>query len=247
MVNVRLVVEYNGARFHGWQMQPGQRTIEGELERVLSTILREPIHPIYASGRTDAGVHARGQVVNFHMSSTPDLLRIGHSISNILRGELTVLKADIVPDDFHSRHSAVCKQYSYTILNRLGPAVLDRGRVWYIGTPLDVEMMNREAGSFIGRHDFKSFQGAGCAAKTSIKVIHECEVVREGYYVIFRVVGEGFLKHMVRIMVGTLVSLSRKRIERSSIADILAACDRGAAGVTAPSHGLCLDWVRYDR
>ena len=246
MYNVRLVVEYNGRRFHGWQMQPGQRTIEGELERVLETVLREHIHPLYASGRTDAGVHARGQVVNFRTQNQPDLLRLGHSISNMLRGELSVLKADLVPDDFHSRHSAICKQYSYTILNRLGPAVLDRGHVWYIGTPLDVELMNREAGSFIGTHDFKSFQGAGCAAKTSVKTIHECEVTREGAYVTFRVIGQGFLKHMVRIMVGTLVSISRKKVDLLSIEKILAAGDRSKAGVTAPAHGLCLDWVRYD-
>lgn len=245
MVNVRLLVEYDGSRFHGWQMQPGQRTIEGELERIISLVLREPIHPLYASGRTDAGVHARGQVVNFHTSRDPDLLRLAHSVSNMLRGELSVLRAEIVPDDFHARHSAVCKQYTYRILNRLGPAVLDRGQAWYIGTPLDADFMHDQARALLGEHDFASFQAAGCTSRTAVKTIFESEVCVSGPYILYRVVGSGFLKHMVRIIAGTLVDLARRKLSAQTMLEVLAAKDRTVAGLTAPAYGLCLDWVRY--
>lgn len=246
MPNVRLIVEYDGSHFHGWQMQPGMRTIEGEIERVLELVLREKIHPIYASGRTDAGVHARGQVVNFFTTKEPDVLRIAHSLSNILRGELAVVKADIVSDDFNSRYSAVCKQYTYTILNRLGPAVLDYGKAWYIGGKLDPVFMNAQARAVIGEHDFSSFQGSGCNSRTPIKTILESEVTTDGPFVRYRVVGTGFLKHMVRNLAGTLVDLSKNFLALKSMAEVLAARDRKQAGVTAPAHGLCLDWVKYD-
>lgn len=246
MPNVRLVIEYDGSRFHGWQIQPGLRTIEGEIERILAIVLREQIHPVYASGRTDAGVHARGQVVNFFTKGTPDLLRLAHSISNMLRGELSVLAADFVPDDFNSRYSAVCKQYSYYFLNRFGPAVLDRGRMWYIGSPLDVERMNAEAKSLIGEHDFSSFQGTGCHARTAIKTILESDVTVANSVVRYRVVGKGFLKHMVRNIAGSLVALSKGQAQLQSMEALLAARDRRKAGMTAPAHGLFLDWVRYE-
>ncbi|MBN8549150.1 MAG: tRNA pseudouridine(38-40) synthase TruA [Deltaproteobacteria bacterium] len=246
MPNVRLVIEYDGSHFHGWQMQPGVRTIEGEIERVLEMVLREKIHPVYASGRTDAGVHARGQVINFFTSQEqPDVLRVAHSLSNILRGQLSVLQADIVPDDFNSRYSSVSKQYTYSILNRLGPAVLDYGKVWYIGSKLDPQRMNEEAKAVIGEHDFTSFRGTGCNAKTPVKTILESEVLVDGPFIRYRVVGTGFLKHMVRNLAGTLVDLSRDFLSLKSMGAILAARDRKQAGVTAPAHGLCLDWVRY--
>jgi tRNA pseudouridine38-40 synthase len=245
--NVRLIVEYDGSRFHGWQIQPGLRTIEGELERVISLVLRETIHPIYASGRTDAGVHARRQVVNFHTTAAePDLLRLSHSISNLLRGELAVLAADIVPDDFNSRYSAKSKQYSYHILNRFGPAVLDRGRCWYVGSPLDVERMHREAQTLVGEHDFTSFRGSGCHATTAVKTIFESEVYREGDRIVYRVVGSGFLKHMIRNIAGTLVALAQGRLAYASMQAVLDAKDRRVGGMTAPAHGLFLDWVDYD-
>jgi tRNA pseudouridine38-40 synthase len=186
-------------------------------------------------------------VVNFFTTQdSPDVLRIAHSISNILRGELAVLQADIVPDDFNSRYSATCKQYTYTILNRLGPAVLDYGRAWYVGKKLDVALMNREAQALIGEHDFTSFQGSGCHARTAIKTILESEVAADGNFVRYRVVGSGFLKHMVRNIAGTLVDLSKGNLPLENMKSILAACDRTQAGVTAPAYGLCLDWVRYD-
>lgn len=244
MPNIVLTVEYDGSRFHGWQFQPGLKTIEGSLLEALRAVLREDIRAVSASGRTDAGVHARGQVVNFRTQQTPDLYRLRHAVSSVMRGELSVLKAEFAPDDFHSTRSAKSKQYSYRILNRQAPAILDQGRVWFVPKPLDLERMRSEAAALIGERDFKVFQGQGCSARTTIKTIFESEVISDGDEVIYRVVGSGFLKHMVRSIVGTLVLMGHGRIS-SSMEEILAARDRRRKGVTAPAHGLYLDWVTY--
>ena len=153
MPNIRLVLEYNGKGFHGWQSQPGLRTIEVELKRALQIVLREEIVTLVASGRTDAGVHARGQVVNFVVSSAPDLERLKRSVSSLLRGEVAVRSADLVPDEFHARKSASSKQYTYTIYHASNPPVLDRGQTWYVGPNLDIAKMQREAASIVGKHD----------------------------------------------------------------------------------------------
>jgi tRNA pseudouridine38-40 synthase len=246
MANIRLVLEYDGSTFHGWQIQPNARTIEGELERVLGIVLRQPIHPLYASSRTDAGVHARGHVVNFHFSVIPDLLRLKHSVSSMLRGQVSVLSAEVVPDEFHSRYNAICKQYTYTILNRQAPAVLDAGRAWYIPDRLDVEGMHRASQVFLGSHDFASFRGAMCTAQSAVKEIMVSEVTRDGDYVRYRVVGNAFVKHMVRNLVGTLVEIGRGFRDPDSMPVLLRAKDRRLAGPTAPPYGLCLDWVKYE-
>lgn len=245
MPNIRLVIEYNGARFHGWQIQPGLRTVEEELGRALRTVLREEVGTLYAAGRTDAGVHARGQVVNFRVDSTPDLGRLARSISSILRGELTVLRAEQVPDDFHSRRSATLKQYRYTIYHRECPPVLDRGRVWYVAGSLDIARMQREALALIGTHDFSSMRGSGCTAKSPLRDIVESEVTWNPPYLEYRTIGRSFLKQMVRNIAGTLVDLGLGKFGDTTMQQIIEYRDRRKAGVTAPGYGLCLDWVQY--
>ncbi len=245
MPNVRLILEYNGKGFHGWQTQPGLRTIETELLRALRIVLREDIGPLYVSGRTDSGVHARGQVVNFFVAQNPDLLRLMRSVSSLLRGELAVRSAEIVPEDFHARKSALSKQYSYTLYHAANPPVLERGQAWYVGAKLDILKMQSLALECVGTHDFTSFRGHGCMAKSAVRTIFESEISWEEPYLRYRVVGQGFLKQMVRNIVGTLVELGRERLALPSISEVLAAKDRRAAGPTAPAHGLCLDWVRY--
>ncbi len=245
MPNVRLLIEYNGSYFHGFQRQPGEITIQGELERVISMIIREEVPYVQAAGRTDAGVHARGQVVNFHCNVSPDLNRLKHSISSIFKGKISVLSADIADDRFDSRKNAISKQYVYTILNRVCPAVLDAGKVWHVSAPLDIERMKLEAAKLIGIHDFTSFRGARCYAKSPVKEILESEIILASPYVIYRVIGRGFLKQMVRIIVGTLVDIGRGFILCDSILEILKKKDRRAAGVTAQPQGLCLEWVKY--
>jgi len=245
MPNVRLTVEYDGTNFFGWQVQPGHRTIEESLRKALEMVLREPIPVIYASGRTDSGVHARGQVVNFHVSQMPDLGRLALSISFLFRGELSVVDACFVDDDFHARHSAKRKQYSYLIFNRMTPPTLEKGRVWFVTAKLDFARMQSEAAALIGNHDFTSFRGAGCAAKSPEREIFESEFVRDGNLLCYRVVGSGFLRHMVRTIVGTLVGIGRGVQHPDSITELLAARDRKLAGPNAPAHGLYLDWVGY--
>ena len=245
MYNVRLIIEYNGAAFHGWQHQPGLRTVESELKRVLSLVLREEIRVVYAAGRTDAGVHAKGQVVNFLVSAPPDLRRLRFAVSSILKNDLAVLTADFVPLDFRARKSALARQYSYRIENRDTPLVLDHTRVWHVPMALDIPAMARAAEAVIGHHDFTSFRGTQCAARSPLKTVLESELVVTGTMLTYRVVGTGFLKYMVRNIVGAIVEIGRGLKPVDSMGAILAARNRRAAGVTAPAYALYLDWVRY--
>lgn len=245
MPNIFLKLEYNGAGFHGYQIQPGLRTIESELRLALQMVLREPVHKLYAAGRTDAGVHALGQVVNFWSAQLPDFDKLTSGVSHILRGELSVVECKVVADDFHARKNAKRKQYSYTILNRPGPPVLNRGRVLHRTGRFEIERMQAEALKLVGRHDFLSFRDADCNSKTSVREIYESELISKPPYLIYRVVGNGFLKQMVRIIVGTLLAIGRNRLEPNDIRQILELKDRNKAGPTAPAHGLCLDWVEY--
>ncbi len=245
MPNIRLDIEYEGQAFHGWQVQPGMKTVQGELHKALELVLREKIPVVHSSGRTDAGVHARRQVVHFSVHQVPDFYLLMHSISSILRGEVGILAARVVPDDFHSRGSAVCKQYSYQILHRIAPPTFDRGKVWHLGGQLDIERMQLEAQALVGKFDFTSFRAGDCGARSPEKTILESELTYQNDLLTYRVVGSGFLKNMVRIIVGTLVDFGRGKYPETSMAQIIAAKDRVAAGQTAPPYGLFLDWVKY--
>lgn len=247
MPNIKLVIEYDGSHFHGWQEQPGQKTVQSELHRAVELVLHEKIRCLHASGRTDAGVHAKGQVVNFACEQTPDLRRLHYALSSVLRGEVAVLSAEIVPDSFHALRDATSKQYSYTILHRPAPAVLTRGRSWHVYGPLDIEKMQHAAAVLLGEHDFSSFRGTGCEARNPVKTLFESELSLQGDFLVYRVVGSGFMKHMVRNIVGTLVALGENQLKIGSIEALLAAKDRRLAGMTAPAYALCLDWVRYEK
>lgn len=247
MRTVKLIVEYNGSRFHGWQKQPGLRTVQGELEKAISTVLREPSGPLHAAGRTDAGVHARGQVVTFRTPrSDLDLWRISNGVSHLLKGELSVLSAEYAPEGFHPGICSTHKQYSYRILNRSTPPVLEGHMMWHIGHALSLDRMIDEARALVGEHDFSSFRDSTCTATTPVKRVYRLECVREGDLITVRVIGSGFLKQMVRNIVGTLTDIGRGRIRDRTVAEILQEKNRRRAGVTAPAHGLCMDWVSYD-
>jgi tRNA pseudouridine38-40 synthase len=243
--NIRFVIEYDGSHFHGWQLQkPGVRTGHSELRRALSLILGNDVHPIHASGRTDAGVHARGQVVNFSLPFLPDLPKLSFGVSGILRGKIAVLSADVVPNDFHARDSALRKQYSYQIVSRNPPPVIDWGKVWHVRRHPNIEIMQSAANALVGEHDFSSFRAAGCSANSPVRKIFESRVTVKGATIEYTVVGSGFLRNMVRIIVGTLVDLGTGTIP-GSMQEIMDARNRGRAGVTAPPQGLYLDWVEY--
>jgi len=241
-----MVLEYDGRGFHGWQLQPGVRTIQGELERVIKLITREQGQlRVIGAGRTDAGVHARGQVAHVSLPEKIDLYRLQVSISSLLKNELAVKRLDWVEDSFHSQFDAISKQYSYTIYHSLVPPVFDYGRVWHIGGQLDIERMRAEVGHLVGTHDFSSFRGSGCTARDAIREILESELTYKAPYLTYRVVGRGFLKQMVRNIVGTLVDLATGRLTQGDLKEILDKKDRRAAGVTAQPYGLHLDWVQY--
>ena len=246
MPNIAIKIEYNGANFCGWQKQPGERrSIQEELQRAISTVLRTNIRSLQASGRTDAGVHARGQVVNFHLDSPPDLRKLSYGVSSILHPEVSIVAAAVVPDGFNARASAIRKQYTYTILYRDCPATLDQGRVWHLRPTLNIEQMMVDAAKFVGVHDFSSFRGSGCGARNPVREIQKSTLTLNGAYLTYSVIGTGFLKQMVRNIVGVIVDRARGRLELS-VEEIFAAKDRKVAGITAPPQGLCLDWVEYD-
>ena len=213
---------------------------------MLEVVLKEKVEPIYGAGRTDAGVHARGQVANFFVKLSPDLERLKMAVSSLLRREVVVVDARIMPDDFHARRSATSKLYVYSILNRPLPAVLEHGRAWWVAKKLDLGFLNEQAKLIEGTHDFTSFRASGCGANTPIKTIHSSEFRAQGQQIFYSIKGSGFLKQMVRIIVGTLVELGVEKLELKSISQILDAKNRRIAGVTAPAHGLCLEKVFYD-
>ena len=241
--NVKLLVEYDGQAFHGWQHQPGLATVQGELSAVIQMILRsQPVH-LQAAGRTDSGVHARGQVVAFRCSARPDLKRLVNAVSSIMKGRLAIIDASFVPLDFHPRRSSAGRRYIYRILNRPAPAVLHRGTVWHVTRPLDLQALKDDAEHFLGTHDFSSFRGSCCQARSPIKTVQVSRWYEKSGLLHYEVVG-GFLQHQVRIMVGTMIDRARGKIS-DSISEILEARARIKAGITAPPYGLTLDEVIY--
>jgi len=268
MPNIKLVIEYDGSTFSGWQWQANAVSVQSELHAALETVLREKIKHVQSAGRTDAGVHACGQVVNFFVDAQPDLMKLRLAVSSLLRGRVSVLDACVVPDSFNALSSAKSKCYRYRILHRPMPEALERGRAWRISYPLDIEVLRREAACLVGTHDFSSFRSIGCSARSTIKRIDSVtiDVVRRSpiftdELIEISIVGGGFLRNMVRIIVGTLVNLAAQQSigressgqekltpansRNSSMQEILQSRSRAASGVTAPAHGLYMMYVNY--
>lgn len=246
MTHIKLIVEYDGSCFHGWQKQPNLKTVQSELEKALAIVCREPIGPLHAAGRTDSGVHARGQVVTFFASNPPEMLKIVNGVSHLMKGELAVISAEVISKAFHPGHDSTHKQYTYRIMNRPSPAILEARQVWHMHRPLDAEFLHEVSQCLVGTHDFSGFRDSECCAKTPIKTIYSLTVERRGDVIEIKVIGSGFLKQMVRNIVGTLVDIGRGHLAKDAVPKILAARDRRLAGVTAPPHGLCMEWVSYD-
>ena len=244
--NVRLLVSYDGTDFHGWQFQPGLRTVEGVLRDVVTSVVRHPVNLI-ASGRTDAGVHATGQVVNFKTSSAVQDHRIGRAVQSRLPADVSVHAPRDVRRQFHATHSALSKLYRYRIHNAPSrPVVVANLRyAFHYWHALDLERMSQAAAHFVGTHDFTSMTPLCCVRETMVRTIYRCDVHRRLDEIQIDVEGSGFLYRQVRNMVGTLIEVGRGRWPPDSIADILSAKDRSQAGPTAPAMGLSLEWVRY--
>ena len=242
MRNVKLVVEYDGTDYCGWQRQENGRTIQGELENVLSKVLQENISVIGA-GRTDAGVHARGQVANFRTNSNFLLHEIANGLNGLLPNDIVVREADEVPFEFHARYSAKEREYSY-IINRV-PTALMRNYSWYLTYDLKIEAIQWAAASIIGVHDFQSF----CKANSDVDH-HRCNVVsaqwrEEGSILKFEIRADRFLHGMVRALVGTMVDVGRGFTTPDSFLKIMEQKDRTKAGMAAPARGLMLEKIVY--
>ena len=244
--NFKLVLEYDGSGYHGWQRQQGVLTIQEVVESRLEVMLGGPIGA-RASGRTDAGVHARCQVVNFYSRTRlrPDEIQRG--LNSLLPPDIVVLEAEEVPDSFHSRFSASSKLYEYRILNRQIPSALERRSAWHVKRPLALEPMRECLKIVTGLHDFSAFMASGSSVNSTERCIYRAALERpDTEWLIFHFEANGFLRHMVRNLVGTLVDVGKGRFTPEEFSAILAGRDRTRAGMTAPAHGLYLAAVHYE-
>ncbi len=244
MRHVRLVVQYDGTDYAGFQVQPDRPTVQGTLEEALGKLLNETVR-VAGAGRTDAGVHAEGQVVSFTTDSVIPLERIVPALNALLPPPVVALCAEEAPPGFHPRFGARRKEYRYRILNRELPSPFEGRFAWHIPEPLDVAAMQAAASELVGEHDFAAFCAAGGAARTSVREVLELSVERRGELIEITVLGNGFLYMMVRIIVGTLVEVGRGRMSPARVREILASRDRTRAGPTAPPRGLALIRVEY--
>jgi tRNA pseudouridine38-40 synthase len=244
MRNIKLLIEYDGTNYQGWQSQKNGCTIQDFLEAVLGRILNREVSLI-GSGRTDSGVHARGQVANFKTDSTLDLIALQKGANSLLPPDILIKSAEDVPDEFHARFSARSRIYEYCIWNAPQPSVFNRNYSWWVRAPLAVESMQEAALHLTGKHDFSSFQGTDHAMVSPEREVMAAGFRQEGPSVIFSIRANAFLRHMVRNIVGTLVCLGKKRISKNDFIEIFEARDRRRAGITAPAQGLFLKVVLY--
>lgn len=245
--NIRLLIAYDGTDFHGWQRQPGLRTVQGCVEQAVRRVVRHQVILIGA-GRTDAGVHAAGQVANFLTDSTVSVHSLFRAIGGRLPKDITLIDICDVPYLFHATRSAVGKLYRYSIHNARGRPVehLRQRYVYHFWQPLSVDRMHEAAQAFVGEHDFAAMATRGVERETTVRTVHACTVYRHFDEIRVDVEGRGFLYNQVRNMVGTLVEIGRGHWEPDCIPAILASGDRRNAGPTAPARGLSLQWVRYE-
>jgi tRNA pseudouridine38-40 synthase len=240
------MVEYDGGPFVGWQRQETGPSIQAALEDAVFALAGERV-VVHGAGRTDAGVHARGQVAHFDIAAEKRLEEVRGALTFHLKPQpIVVVSAEVAPAGFHARFSATHRRYRYRILNRRTPAALERGHVWHVPVPLDTEAMQAAATLLIGTHDFNSFRSVSCQAKSSIKTLDELRVGRCGEEICIAVGARSFLHNQVRILVGTLQLVGRGQWSKADVEAALAARDRTRAGPTAPPDGLCLMEVRYD-
>ena len=243
MKRVKLVVAYDGTAYHGWQVQPGASTIEGELNKALSALLQEDIQVIGAS-RTDSGVHALCNVAVFDTDTRIPAEKLSYALNQRLPEDIRIQSSEEVEADFHPRHCDSRKTYEYRILNREFPMPTKRLYAHFTYVPLDVKRMEEAAVYLVGEHDFKSFCATAAVVETTVRTVHSLTVEKENEEIVIRVCGSGFLYNMVRIIAGTLMEVGRGNMEPLKIREILEAKDRAVAGPTAPACGLTL--VKYE-
>ena len=246
MRNIKLTIEYDGKEFNGWQKQPNKLNIQGTIEQAIKTITGEEIE-LNASGRTDAGVHALGQVANFKINSNIPIEKIAIAINSNLKKSIRILQAEEVEERFHSRLSCKKKTYRYVINNSDIPSAIYRNLETHIPIKLNVEEMQKAIKFFEGEHDFKAFKSSGTSSKSSVRTIYKAEVKQMPNDKIWiELTGNGFLYNMVRIIAGTLVEVGLGKIKANEINDIMESKRRENAGKTLPPQGLYLVNVEYE-
>lgn len=245
MPRFKLTIEYDGGPFVGWQRQENGRSVHQAIEEAVAAFSGETI-VLKGAGRTDSGVHALGQVAHFDLTRerTPDVVRDATN-ANLRPQPITILAAEEVGADFDARFSARRRHYLYRILERRAPPALDRGRVWWVAQPLDVDVMHAAAQALVGQHDFTTFRSSQCQAKSPVKTLDRLDVSREGDEVVVRATARSFLHNQVRSMVGTLKKVGDGSWPVAAAGDALAARDRARSGPVAPPDGLYLVAVDY--
>jgi tRNA pseudouridine38-40 synthase len=245
MPRYRLVVEYDGGRYNGFQAQAGQPSVQGALERAVAAFCGETVR-IHAAGRTDSGVHATGQCVHVDLERDWPAETVRKALNAHLRAEtVVVLEAERAEGDWHARFSAIERRYLYRILNRPAPPALERGKVWHMRKALDAEAMHAAAQALIGLHDFTTFRDVNCQAKSPVKTLDEAVVTRLGEEVRLTFRARSFLHRQVRSMTGSLVEVGLGRWTAGDLKAALEACDRDACAPVAPAQGLYLTGVGY--
>ena len=245
MRNIKLTIEYDGKDFNGWQKQPTKLNIQGEIERAIETITGERIELI-ASGRTDAGVHALGQIANFKTNSTIPIEKFPVAINSKLKKSVRIQKAEEVEERFHSRYNCKQKTYRYIINNSEQGTAIYRNLEYYIPMKLNIKEMKKAIKYFEGEHDFSGFKASGTSSKSSVRKIYKTEIKQEGERILIELTGNGFLYNMVRIIAGTLVDVGLGKIKAEEIPEIINSKDRTRAGKTLPPYALYLVNVEYE-
>jgi len=241
---LKLTLAYDGSRFVGWQRQADGESVQAFVEEALSRLEGGPV-AVHAAGRTDAGVHAEGQVASARVTFTHDAATVVRAANAILPAEIRVLAVEDAPPGFHARFSARGKSYRYQIANTPVASPFLRGYAWHVPEPLDLDAMRAAAAALVGTHDFAAFQSTGSDVSATIRTVTRSDVLARGGLVVYEVEGDGFLRHMVRAIVGTLVDVGRGWRPPGDVRGLLEGGTRAQAGATAPAHGLTLVKVEY--
>jgi tRNA pseudouridine38-40 synthase len=246
MPRFRLLIEYDGRPYHGFQAQDGLASVQGSIERAVKGFCGQTLR-LHAAGRTDTGVHATGQVIHVDLDKDwkPEVVRDALN-AHLVPEPIVVLEASVAPERWHARFSARERRYLYRILNRKSPPGLDQGRVWHVKKPLDAEAMHAAAQVLVGHHDFTTFRDLGCQAKSPMKTLDLASVRREGEQVVLEFASRSFLHRQVRSMTGSLAQVGIGRWSADDLKAALEARDRKACGPVAPAEGLYLTYVGYE-
>jgi tRNA pseudouridine38-40 synthase len=244
-MRVKLVIEYDGKNYSGWQRQENANSIQSEIEKAIFKLTEKNI-TIHGAGRTDADVHALGQVFHFDTDDLIPAENYAMALNTKMPLDIRAVSSCVADDDFHSRYDAKFKHYKYKIINRRRPLALDRHRAWHVVIPLDIDLMQKGAKHLLGTHDFATFMAAHSVIENTVRTIHEINISKTVDQITIDIIGNGFLRNMVRIIAGTLVNIGIGKNKPEDMTDIIKAKKRNTAGVTAPGYGLYLVSVGYD-